>query len=156
MKSRCIAGCLVILVCLACCLIVLSSCSASSSDSFVDENGIPHWSEKLEYKIKKAYAKANYGDIWDDADFYIEDVRLDYYGSYSGYEAVLLTGPCYGMSCSITVGGHTFSFNPPCIILMYKDDTLTEFQEVFNEGKITQEDIDRLYELYMKPITNNT
>lgn len=127
------------------CIILLSSCSVSSTEN----ETIPKWSEKLEYEIKKAYYNTL---VYDDADFTVDAISMTYYGSYSGYEAVLNTGMGGAMVRPIEVGGHLFQFGSTNVILLYKDGTFVEFQDAFKDGKITQEDIDRLYEVYINTL----
>lgn len=130
-------------------LIALVCCSACSND-VAEEHSLPQWSEALEYEIKKAYAESRSHGSFDEANFHIENVSMTYYGSYSGYEAVLNTGLGSAMITPIEVGGHVFRFGTTNIILLYRDGTFLGFDTAFQEGKITQEDIDRLYETYQK------
>lgn len=122
-----------------------SNASTSSNDQTIEVRP-PQWTEDLEYQIKKAYYKTLFTD---DANFDINEISMAYYGSYSGYEAVLNTGIGAAMVTPVEVGGHLFNFGTTNVILLYKNDTFIEFQIAFDEGKITQEDIDRLYEIYM-------
>ena len=123
------------------CILFLSSCSAS----LADDETIPKWSEELEYQVKKAY----YDSLYDDTNFTIDEINMTYYGSYSGYEAVLYTDIGAAIINPIEVGGHLFQFGSSNVILLYRDDTFIEFQVAFKDGKITQADIDRLYEVFI-------
>lgn len=131
----------VVLLTVFVCIIFLSSCSVS----LANDETIPKWSEELEYQVKKAY----YNSLCDDTNFAIDEINMTYYGSYSGYEAVLNTGIGASIINPIEVGGHLFQFGSSNVILLYKDDTFIEFQVAFKDGKITQADIDRLYEVYI-------
>lgn len=113
------------------------------------------WPGELECRIKKAYDKTLHDETYDDADFKIEDVSMAYFGSYSGYEAVLYTGAGSAMIRPIEVGGHLFKFGTANVILLYKDGTFTDFHKVFQAGGITQEDLDRLYEAYIDELYMN-
>lgn len=127
---------MVIAVCLAC------FCACASSDSKDDE--LPEWSKELENEIIKAHNEMKYGT----ADGF-ENSRMIYYGRYSGYEAV----QSY-MGSSIytprTVGGHLFAFGGDNIILLYKDGEFIDFDIAYYEGKLSQEDADKLYKVYCR------
>lgn len=138
---------LVITVCLAC------FCACASSDSKDDklpewsnskDDELPKWSKELENEIYKARREMKYGTT--DG---FENYRMIYYGRYSGYEAV----QCY-MGSSIytprTVGGHLFAFGGDNIILLYKDGEFIDFDIAYYEGKLSQEDADKLYKVYCR------
>lgn len=127
------------------CLTCLSACVASDSDN----SGDPNLSAELEYEIKKAYTQSYWG-FSDESRFDINEVSMEYYGTYSGYEAILNTGIGSAVITSIEVGGYLFNFSTSNIILMYKNGEFIEFNTAFHEGKITQEDIDRLFKIYGK------
>lgn len=124
-------------------IVYFSSCTASD---FKNDQGI-HWSAELEYEIKRTYAQ-KYLNISDESQFNISDVSMTYYGTYNGYEAVLNTGIGSAVITPLEVGGHLFKFSTSNIILMYKNGEFIEFDVAFREGKITQEDIDRLFTIY--------
>lgn len=124
-------------------VICFVSCTSSHSES----NELPNWSEDLEYEIKKAYAETYFG-YSDDDTLNSEDVVMTYYGTYSGYEAVQNTGLGSLVITPIEVGGHLFQFGTSNVILLYKDGKFVEFHIAFREGKITQDDINKLYEVY--------
>jgi len=129
------------------CLTFLISCSQpSDSNSSVQNGNTPQWSKELEYEIKEAY----YKQIVGGSDFSVGKVSLLYYGSYSGYEAVKNNGLGDAMVVVAECGGHTFRFGTSDMILMYKDGVFISFDDAFKEGKISQGDIDRLYEAFTK------
>ena len=136
------------------CLAFFNACSNASTNSNASTSSNvqtievrpPQWTKDLEYQIKKAYYRTLCDD---DANFDINEISMAYYGSYSGYEAVLNTGIGAAIVTPVEVGGHLFPFGTSNVILLYKNDTFIEFQVAFNEGEIKQEDIDRLYEIYM-------
>ncbi len=130
-----------LLLCLIMALTSFCSCASEDSES-------PNWSKDLEYEIKKAYAK-EHGICSDESEFNIDDVPMAYFGRYSGYEAVLSTGLASAIDLSVEAGGHLFHFGCSNIILLYKDGEFIEFHTAFKSGKITQEDIDKLYEVFI-------
>ena len=139
-----------LLVFLSILLLCLVGCSACSND-VAEEHSLPQWSEALEYEIKKAYAEKSALGSFDEATFRAETIYMTYYGSYSGYEAVWDPGLSSITNTPVEVGGHVFLFGGSHhIILLYRDGTFLGFDTAFREGKITQEDIDRLYETYQK------
>lgn len=131
------------------CLTFLGSCSQTSgSNSSVQDGDVSQWSEELEYEIKQAYYSTM---VTDASDFTIDRVSMLYYGSYSGYEAVINNGlgaAIVAIVISIECGGHMFQFASSNVILLYKDGVFINFDDAFKEGKISQEDIDRLYEVF--------
>lgn len=156
MKNKLVLFILTIITCLA----FLSSCYGKSAGvnsidlddgesdeiSFKDKK-IPQWSEELKYKIAKAYNKTFYDSSYDQEDFNVNDIPITYYGSYSGYEAVLynLGSP---VITPIDVGGYLFNFGYSNVIMLYKDGSFIRFDDAYKQGKITLDDIKRLYEIY--------
>ncbi len=143
---------------LLCLIMILTSfCACASEDSELpnrSEDSEYDWSKDLEYEIKKAYAK-EHGIISDESEFNIDDVPMAYFGRYSGYEAVLSTGLTSPIDLSVEAGGHLFHFGCSNIILLYKNGKFIEFQTAFKQGKITQEDIDKLYEVFITSKNSN-
>lgn len=78
----------------------------------------------------------------------INKKAYDYYGTYNGYEAILYKDATWQVLSEIEVGGHIFKLSTSNKILMYKDGIYLDFDIAFLLGKITQEDIDKLYEVY--------
>ena len=120
-------------------MLLFSACSRSSDTEL---------SAELEYQIKKALHGTMHDASCENEEADIKEISIQYYGSYGGYEAVLNTGLGASMVREIEAGGHLFKFGTSNVILLYRDGTFTEFQDVFKEGKITQKDLDRLYEVY--------
>lgn len=135
----------IILYLITCVLSMLYFSSCTVSDLKNDQE--IHWSVELEYEIKLSYAQ-KYLHISDESQFNISDVSMTYYGTYNGYEAVLNTGIGSTVITPKEVGGHLFKFSTSNIILMYRNGEFIEFDVAFKEGKITQEDIDRLFTIY--------
>ncbi len=126
-------------------MLLLCFCSCASDNSQEDDSW--YWSEELEYEIKKGFYKESHSNF-DESKFDPDKVHLDYFGTYNGYHAVLNTGIGSMVVTPREVGGHLFLFGTSNIILLYKDGEFIEFHTAFEEGKISQEDIDLLYERY--------
>ncbi len=94
--------------------------------------------------LKETYDTiANYFSVGE-----INKKAYDYYGTYNGYQAILYKDATWQVLSEIEVGGHIFKFSTSNKILMYKDGIYLDFDIAFLLGKITQEDIDKLYENY--------
>ena len=130
----------------------LCSCTARQSDSSEANTntdryaGFNEWSGEMELEIKQAYWLTSNIDL---SGFKIAEVPMYYFGIYSGYSAVLPDGGANDVVIEKTVGGHEFKYGNANVILMYKDGAFSDLEEVFKNGMITQEDVDRIYEKYM-------
>lgn len=104
---------------------------------------MPYWSEAKEYELKRAYNAYQYGVEFDP-----DSVLLTYFGTYGGYEAVRDVGLGGAIAWAPEIGGHVFAYGNSNGILLYKDGEFIELHIAFREGKITQAELDSLYEVY--------
>ncbi len=147
MQKKNIVIALVVLICIA----VLSSCAARKNEgNESDTTSNPYtafndWSNELEQEIKRAYWLKGHANF---DGFDISEVPMYYFGTYSGYAAVRFLGFGDAVVLFQYAGGHEFFFSNSNGILMYKDGVFADLADVFNDGKISQEDVDRLYEKY--------
>ena len=120
-----------------------NSGSDSTSDPYV---GFNDWTQELELEIKRAYWQLSDPDL---TGFKAEEVPMYYFGTYSGYAAVLPDGLANDISLEKSIGGHLFKYGKSNVILMFKDGVFSDLEDVVHEGKITQDDVDRIYEKYL-------
>ena len=118
------------------CFLILTACAEPS-------DGLPYWSEAKEYELKRAYNAYQYGVEFDP-----DSVLLTYFGTYGGYEAVRDVGLGGAIAWAPEIGGHVFAYGNSNGILLYKDGEFIELHIAFREGKITQAELDSLYEVY--------
>ena len=104
------------------------------------------WSGERELEIKRAYWLKSNTDL---NGFDTAEVPMYYFGEYSGYEAVMPDGPAGDISLTKTIGGHEFKYGNANVILLFKEGAFEDMEDAAKEGKITQDDVDRIYEKYM-------
>ena len=118
---------------------------SSASDLSTDDRS-QGLSKDLEYEIKQALAESR-GGLSDEEEFNPDSVSMSYYGNYNGYEAVIC-GFGEAVITPVEVGGHLFKFGTSNVILLYKDGEFIRFDDAFRQEKISQENLDDLYEAF--------
>ena len=108
--------------------------------------GFDDWTQELELETKRAYWLKSNTSL---NGFNAADVPMYYFGIYNNYVAVMFRGLASDVDIIKSIGGHEFKYGNGNIILMFKDGEFNDLEDVFNDGKITQGDIDRIYKKYI-------
>lgn len=119
-----------------------SSSSATSSTVSLSESELRQRTMKLEYlKLRGVEDKS-----------LVKEVSIKSYGTFEDYEAVMFSGiGANAEEIYIEVSGYEFYFPSSEKLFIFDGETLTEFNQAFEEGKITLLDIEILQQQF-KPI----
>lgn len=117
------------------------------------ENGFLTLSDEMKAEIAEAYADESSLLLTEEGWFTVADIgkpdagKLQYLGTYNGYDVLFQKGQLTVVS-SMTVAGYTISCNSAFSLRAYKDGNFHDLQLIYDEGKLTKEDIAAIHRMY--------
>ena len=118
-----------------------SNISATSNTVSLSEIEIRQRTMKIEY--------LKFRGVEDITEKRIKEVSIKSYGTFGDYEAVMFKGlSASGEIIEIEVYGYNFQFPSSEKLFIFDGEMLTEFNQAFEEGKLTIEDIEQLHKQF--------
>ena len=129
---------------------ILSSADLETLPHIFPENNFLTLSDEIKAEIASVYSPSPLtAEHWfSAADLGKPNTgKLEYLGTYNGYVILFQVGSVTAIE-SKTIAGYTFSSRTSFSLRGYKDKEFYEVSSLYNDGKLTEEDVAAIHRMY--------
>lgn len=132
------------ILCLVLCIGLFSGCSFGKKETKGEYSQT--LSDELRAEITSFYGRVG---KYDDEN---EVAGYGYLGTYNGYVVLLSIGGGGQVLTGVRIGSYEFSWPSAMALVAYKDNKEFTLRKIYEDGKISDTDLDQIYENWVSYI----